>query len=252
MAQKINPIFFRKTTKGLYFVSNKHSLGKTLASYPLKNYNQVHYYLKSVFNFLGLHLDSIFSMETNNSVFFLSLKYRSQNLKKAVAYENTILKQTIIKGLLKIFPVKNLYLRLLNNKKIFISDKRKKKFLRVLRNIHLISFDPFNLAKILRYSFFSSSIVGHILARELVLTKNHSRVLTLCGKILSLCVGGNSKIKGVKICVKGKFNGRLRSKIRVLQLGNLWLQKYLSVVDFFCTKAVTSVGVFGIKIWIHY
>lgn len=62
----------------------------------------------------------------------------------------------------------------------------------------------------------------------------------------------NSNLKGIKVCIKGKFNGRLRAKAKTLQVGALCLQETMSVVDYCSLKSVTTVGVFGIKVWLNF
>jgi hypothetical protein len=256
MAQKINPIVFRKNSRGLYFLNNKSSvLHDLFAVYSLKNYYQLQSFLENFFSFFNLSLDSLLVMETNNSIFFVSLRYRSQILKQQ-NQDGKLLKQTITKALLRLIPAKSLYLRLLNNRKIFGLKLRKKKLTRVLRRVRLFCCDPFNLIKTLRYSFFNSNFFAYIITKELKLVKKkHNRFLTLCGKIARLSIRHKnikSNLKGIKICIKGKFNGRLRAKTKMLQVGTLSLQKMLSVVDYCSLKSTTSDGTFGVKVWFHY
>jgi len=127
MAQKTNSIIFRKNSKGFYFVHNRLSfLNNLFFTYSLKNYNQLQFFLKNFFAFFNLCLNSFSSIETNNSVFFISIRYRSQQFKKTKK-NGKLLKQTIVKGLLRLIPVKSLYLRLINNRKIFFVTVQKKK-----------------------------------------------------------------------------------------------------------------------------
>jgi hypothetical protein len=157
----------------------------------------------------------------------------------------------ILKGLLFLVPAKSLYLKLLNNRKIFISKLKRKKLMQSLRRMRLFVFDPFNLIKTLRYSFFTSSFFAFIISKELqAIKKRHNRFLLVCSKIIKLSIK-NSNLKGIKICIKGKFNGRLRAKVKKLQAGILSLQGTLSVVDYCSLKSVTPVGVFGIKVWLN-
>jgi hypothetical protein len=256
MAQKINPIIFRKNSRGLFFLNNKLSIltGVSFA-YSLKSYDQVRFLIESLLSFFGLILTSLLIVETNNSSFFLSLKYHNQLFSKT--FENTgSLKLILVQVVLKLVPVKNICVRLLNNNKVFVSKKKKKKLLLILKSIRLLSCDPFNLIKIVQHTFLSSHFLAFVVANELkLIKKKHNRFLSLCAKILATSVGNGavvSNLKGLKLCVKGKFNGRLRAKTKLLQVGELSLQKTLSIIDFCCIKSVTLDGVFGVKVWFHY
>lgn len=252
MAQKINPILFRKNPTGLYYLRNSSKVLNGLqANYSFKNSYHLNFLVENFLSFFKVYLNYLSVLETNNLIQFISLKYFSQNFKKTLK-GGSFIKQTILKGLLFLIPVKSLYLRLLNNRKVFISKLKKKKLMQSLRRMRLFVFDPFNLIKTLRYSSFTSSFIAFIIAKELkTIKKRHNRFLLLCSKLIKLSVE-NSTLKGIKICIKGKFNGRLRSKIKTLQIGTLSLQGKLSVVDYCSLKSVTSVGVFGIKVWLNF
>nr|BBB45732.1 ribosomal protein S3 [Heterosigma akashiwo] len=59
-----------------------------------------------------------------------------------------------------------------------------------------------------------------------------------------------SKVKGIKIQVKGRLNGRNRSTIYTIQLGSLPLQTLSKEIDYTFVPAFTLYGAFGIKVWI--
>jgi hypothetical protein len=256
MSRKINPIIFRKNSKGFYLSTNKSSVLNGLQlSYSSKNHKQFKHFFNNFFLFFSLNLDSLLYIETNNSIYFISFKYHSNILKKNVK-QNKLLKQTIIKGLLFLAPIKTLYLRGINNKKIFFPKNKKKNLIRTLKGLKFFCCDPFNLIKTLRYSFFNSRFFASIIAKELkMIKKQHNKFLNICGKILRLSIKNkinHSNLKGVRICFKGKFNGRLRAKTKTLQVGVLSLQKMLSVIDFCSVKSTAPEGVFGIKVWFCY
>jgi hypothetical protein len=252
MAQKINPILFRKNSKGLYHLKNKLKVLQSLyLGYSFKNSYHLNFLLENYCSFFKLQLNYLGVLETNNSLQFIFLRYFSPVLKKT-SKKGSFFKQTILKSLLLLIPVKSLYLKLLNNRKVFISKLKKNKLFQTLRRMRLFVFDPFNLIKILRYSFFTSSIFAFFLAKELkTIKKRHNRFLLLCSKILKLSIK-NSNLKGIKISIKGKFNGRLRAKVKTLQIGTLLLQETTSVVDYCSLKSVTTVGVFGVKVWLNF
>jgi hypothetical protein len=59
-----------------------------------------------------------------------------------------------------------------------------------------------------------------------------------------------SKIKGLKIQIKGRFKGVPRSKTRLFEKGSIPLQTIDSKINYSLTHITTSYGVFGIKVWI--
>ena len=57
-----------------------------------------------------------------------------------------------------------------------------------------------------------------------------------------------SKINGIKIIIKGRFNGAPRSRNRIIQSGQVPLQTISSNISYYNTKAFTVYGTFGIKV----
>lgn len=60
----------------------------------------------------------------------------------------------------------------------------------------------------------------------------------------------NTRIKGLKVSIKGRFSGAPRSKIRVFERGQIPLQTFKHEISYALTHSHTSYGVFGIKVWI--
>lgn len=60
----------------------------------------------------------------------------------------------------------------------------------------------------------------------------------------------NTRIKGLKIRIKGRFSGAPRSKVRVFEKGQIPLQTFKHDINYALTHCHTSYGVFGVKVWI--
>jgi len=60
----------------------------------------------------------------------------------------------------------------------------------------------------------------------------------------------SSQIKGLKIQIKGRFNGVPRSKTRVFEKGSIPLQTISTNINYSLTHVNTSYGVFGVKVWV--
>jgi ribosomal protein S3 len=57
-----------------------------------------------------------------------------------------------------------------------------------------------------------------------------------------------SRITGVKITIKGRFNKAPRAKKVIMQFGKFTLQSLSSKIDYYQSTAYTVNGTFGVKI----
>jgi ribosomal protein S3 len=81
--------------------------------------------------------------------------------------------------------------------------------------------------------------------------KKHNFFLNFLKRIFYLFIYSNiSNILGIKLKIKGRFNGSLRSKTRIIKLGNISLQSFQSDLLYKNDTVFTKYGTIGIKIWI--
>ena len=59
-----------------------------------------------------------------------------------------------------------------------------------------------------------------------------------------------SKIKGIKILIKGRLNNAARSKNIIINLGKISLIAAKTKIDYAESTAFTSNGTLGVKVWI--
>jgi small subunit ribosomal protein S3 len=59
-------------------------------------------------------------------------------------------------------------------------------------------------------------------------------------------------IKGYRIEIKGKMNGRPRKKKRVISSGPMPFSSINSNINYFFSESFTKYGVFGIKVWLFF
>ena len=59
-----------------------------------------------------------------------------------------------------------------------------------------------------------------------------------------------SKIKGVKIAVKGRLDGVPRAKQKIIMIGDVPAQSISAKLDYSQTTMHNSNGSYGIKVWI--
>lgn len=99
----------------------------------------------------------------------------------------------------------------------------------------------------------SAKLLSEFIAFRFSILKKHNFFLTFIRR--SLMILANSKyslIKGLKIKIKGRFNGAPRSKTRMFKINKLPVQTFQTSLDYSQSVSYTSNGTFGIKVWIAY
>ena len=97
----------------------------------------------------------------------------------------------------------------------------------------------------------SSKLLSQFIALQLSTTKRHNFFLIFLKQSLILLLQSNfSTIKGVKIVIKGRFNGAPRARSQTLQIGTVPLQFFEAKISYSEATAYTPNGTFGIKCWI--
>ena len=100
----------------------------------------------------------------------------------------------------------------------------------------------------------SAKLLGVLVAEYIKTTKRHNFFFNSLHKSLSLILKQkNSKIKGIKILIKGRLNNAARSKNQIIKIGMIPLMTKNRTINYSETTAFTSTtGTIGIKIWISY
>merc|ERR1712127_485647 len=108
-------------------------------------------------------------------------------------------------------------------------------------NVILISIKKKNSAKFL----------SEFLANEINQLKRHNYYINFLKEVLTtLVISELSSINGIKIMIKGRFNGAPRSKKKILLVGNVPTQFFSATIDYHETISYTQNGTFGIHVWI--
>ena len=192
-----------------------------------------------------------------------------QNLKKKLNLNNLKFKKNLLdlknfqsqqnQLFIKLFETLSLFtknkknisltLKLLQKPKIFVTKKillqfrmyEQQNFFKNGLKVLMLSLDNPNSAKIL------SSYIAFYLKKQ----KKHNFFLNFLKQTLVFLIEF-SKIRGVKIKIKGRFNGAPRSKHRILQVGDgIPLNTLQSNINYAETTSFTRNGTFGIKVWIY-
>ena len=97
----------------------------------------------------------------------------------------------------------------------------------------------------------SSKLLSQFIALQLSTTKRHNFFLIFLKQSLILLLQSNfSAVNGVKIVIKGRFNGAPRARSQTLQIGTVPLQFFEAQINYSEATAYTPNGTFGIKCWI--
>lgn len=99
----------------------------------------------------------------------------------------------------------------------------------------------------------SAKLISEFISQNLRKLKRHNFFFKFVKNILNIFINKtfSSKIRGVKIKIKGRFNGVPRAKSKIFQIGKhmpvLTLNAKISYSE---TTAYTANGTFGVKVWV--
>lgn len=111
--------------------------------------------------------------------------------------------------------------------------------------------ESINLLLLLIKNQCSAKLFSEFISLKLSKMKRHNYFLTFLKRALLLMISLKfSSIKGIKIKIKGRFNGAPRAKSRLIQVGEIPLQTLKSTVSYHCSTSFTSNGTFGVQLWV--
>ena len=145
---------------------------------------------------------------------------------------------------------KGLYLRLLNKEAQLFRNLVLR--LRKFSNNHFFK-ETISIILITIRTKNSAQFLGNFISNELSFMKRHNYFLNFLKSSLIIFVSSNlSKILGVKIIIKGRFNGAPRARKKIISVGNIPAQQIKSNIDYHETTSFTNNGTFGVKVWVAY
>lgn len=101
------------------------------------------------------------------------------------------------------------------------------------------------------YNRNSASLLAKFIAIQFKKVKRHKFFLSFLKQALSVLLNSNlSKVKGIKIIVKGRLNGVPRAKHKIITMGDVPVQSLNEKVDYSQRTVHNSSGSYGIKVWI--
>jgi ribosomal protein S3 len=97
----------------------------------------------------------------------------------------------------------------------------------------------------------SASLLAKLIAFQFKTVKRHNFFIAFLKQTLTRFINSNfSKVKGIKIIVKGRLNGAPRAKHKILTVGSVPVQTIVSNMDYAQSTCHNSNGSYGIKVWI--
>jgi len=138
---------------------------------------------------------------------------------------------------------KDLYFLRFSQEKIFMS-------LQKFRNTPFLK-EGIELLFYVVYNSNSANLLAKFIAFQLKKIKRHKFFLSFLKQSLTiLSSSASSRIKGVKIVIKGRLNGVPRAKQKIITVGDVPVQSISEKLDYSQTTVHNSNGSYGIKIWV--
>lgn len=101
------------------------------------------------------------------------------------------------------------------------------------------------------YNKNSANLLARFIAIQLKKIKRQKLFFSFLKQALSILIDSNlSKVKGIKIIVKGRLNGVPRAKHKIISVGDVPVQSIHEELDYSQTTVHNSSGSYGIKAWI--
>ena len=98
---------------------------------------------------------------------------------------------------------------------------------------------------------YSSKILTNFISLKLSTLKKHNFFLTFLRRLLSNFAKSRiSKINGIKVTIKGRFNGSSRARSRTFMINSMPLQTFNNSIDISQSESFTNNGTFGVTVCI--
>jgi hypothetical protein len=284
MGHKVNAFSFRirKSWDSLYFFKNRYFLNSCIIQdIRLREYiNQVCFHQKKfVYSF------KIFRCSKSLFIFFKFLNFLvlDKRFKKSFYIQKLInlkLKKkkkkisTTFQKYKKLPYIKNLKKHLSDNicsffkiEKVFIfcflgglPKKQNSRFLKIFFKKDLYRKNFKNISNLILISLInkSSKVLSLGISEFFKKLIRHNQFLRILSKALFIyskffySLQKKKLIRGYRVEIKGKMNGRLRKKKRIISSGRMPFSSVNSNISYFFSESFTKYGIFGVKVWLFF
>ena len=269
MGHKVNALSFRlrKRWDSLYFFKNKNNLNNfIIQDIRLREYiNNVCFHQKKIsYDF------RIFRCSGSLFIFFKAFSFlmnkgmRRKNLKKnskLQKYTNLpyikSLNNHLSKNICNFFKIKKVFIFCFKNG---FPKKRNNRFIKCFFQKDFYKKNFLNISNLISSSLInkSSKILSLGISEFLKKEVKHNQVLRLINKILFIyykhffLIKNKKILKGYRIEIKGKINGRPRKKKRVISSGPMPFSSIDCNINYFFSESFTKYGKFGVKVWLFF
>ena len=97
----------------------------------------------------------------------------------------------------------------------------------------------------------SASLLAKFISMQIKKVKRHKFFLSFLKQALTILMKFSfSKVKGIKVMVKGRLNGVPRAKHKTISIGDVPVQSINEIVDYSQITIHNSNGSYGVKVWI--
>ena len=97
----------------------------------------------------------------------------------------------------------------------------------------------------------SANLVAKFIAIQIRKIKRHKFFLSFLKQTFTVLLKSNfSKVRGIKIIIKGRLNGVPRAKHKIITIGDVPVQSISANIDYAQTSTHNANGSYGIKVWI--
>ncbi len=277
MGHKVNAFSFRirKNWDSLYFFKNKKILNHfIIQDIRLREYiNQVCFHQKKIaYDF------KIFRCSKTLFIFFkflnflkfdskkINKKYKKrslikncsnklQNYKKLPYIKN--LKKHLSTNICKFFNIKKVFIFCFNGG---FPKKRNNRFIKSFFKKDFYKQNFLFISNLILLALINKSSKILSLGISITLTKlvKHNQFLRLLSKILFIyykyfsLLNKKKTIKGYRIEIKGKINGKPRKKKRIISSGPMPFSSIDCNISYYFSESFTKYGIFGVKVWLFF
>lgn len=260
MGQKINSNLFRIDYKQNDWPVKLYSVITRDKSYYLNIFLEILQFLRNLYKDYGIILNHCKIM-LNEENLNIKLSYIYLPLRQKFKYLKFDYFENLIVNVLKNFFNKKIKINVififLNKSYInFIKKSElllfKKIIFKLRRYSNLIFFkESLNILLISIKNYQNSSLLSNYLSYYFGMLKSHNFLLNFIKHSLNLLINSKiSTLKGLKIMISGRINGKPRGTIRVLQIGKISLQSLESKIGYSKSVAYSLNGTLGIKVWL--
>lgn len=260
MGQKINPKIYRlglfSNEWDSYYIEKNYEESSLLIFYDLK----IREYFSRILNLNGLLLQNCKLRYTEESISISVYYFRLDD--KSIFLENSDLIKInnsiyyfLRKGRVDNINALKISLRFRDvskYKKQFINynvDSLNKIFRRYIKD--KLFEEVVRLSVVTMLINNSSRLLVEFLVLRLKTIKNQNKIIFYLKLVISnLIVKDIFKVNGFKLIINGRFNKSARSRKKDIILGSIALHTIRINLDYFQSPVFTSVGTFGIKLWI--